>query len=215
VIPSLWRFSLPFSAKKSQPVHISNFKPLTKDLFQEQLISLVRQKKIKVYGLKWDRVQINAKPLSYLSANLKLATFFVCYGLMYPYQRGNSLSGRMWQAPIQGCLVISEEGTNIFGCPGIIEVSSYINASIKANINRNSISSLASKFWWEKTLALAEDLNLSFNLSQMNEEVILARISLVKQHINFSWEFYLVSRFRLALCRARSLCSKLKRKLRS
>ena len=110
VIPEFWQRH-PFRKKARRPLHIANFKPMGDDPYQRDLARLARHGLVRVYGARWDRLGLATHGLSYLEANRRLADAWCCYGLMYPYQRGATLSGRMWQAPLHGCQVISEQGT--------------------------------------------------------------------------------------------------------
>ncbi|MFN9622654.1 MAG: hypothetical protein ACK587_07470 [Cyanobacteriota bacterium] len=188
VFPSLWQFSFPFSKRSALPVHVSNYKPLKNDSYQNILINKIKSNLIKVYGSKWDRVQIDARPLSYLSANLILSKVRICYGLMYPYQRGKSLSGRMWQAPLQGCLVISEMNTNLFSSPGVYEVATYDEFHFVDYPTPIDLAKQASEFWSQKTDKLAMDLNLSLDYRLLPWEVACSRLLLFCQHLEFTYK---------------------------
>jgi len=163
VIPELWQS--PIKMKDSRPVHISHFKPMGEDRYQQDLLKLIKSGLVRVYGKKWDKAGIKAKPLSYWQVNRMFAASSCCYGLMYPYQRGKTLSGRMWQAPLKGCFVISEAGTNIAGCPGVIEVSGFNRDNIAA-IDRSidackTLSADATRYWKKATQRLADELGLN------------------------------------------------------
>ena len=188
VFPSLWQFAFPLLRRTPRPLHISNYKPLADDPYQQQLIRLINACIIRVYGAKWDLIQVKARPLSYLSANFRLASASLCYGLMYPYQRGKSLSGRMWQAPLQGCIVISEKNTNLFSCPGVFEVSSYEEFFSLDSISPTELASQAALFWIKKTKCLAVDLNLVLNWNTLAQEVAYARLLMLRQHCTFLWD---------------------------
>lgn len=213
VLPAIWTRSRPSRTVDSTPVHIANYKPMNEDSYQKQLIQLIQNRCINVYGAMWDRANISAKQLSYLSANSLLSKSSICFGLMYPYQRGKSLSGRMWQAPIQGCLVISEAHTNIFGCPGIIEVPQFSSNLPLINPTPLSLSHQASKFWFNKTMILADELKLSLDLDCLPFEIFFSRLLLLQQHLSFCWKNYIscptISFFSSLKSRTRSFLWKL------
>jgi hypothetical protein len=185
VIPGLWKFSLPFSSRSPIPVHLANYKPIDSDAYQAILISKIRAGRIRVYGRMWNRVEISARPCSYLSANLLLSKASICYGLMYPYQRGKSLSGRMWQAPIQGCVVLSEANTNLLGSPGILEVDNYENIPFLDFQCPNILAAQAAQFWQDQTSTLARNLNLVLNYDNLRSQIFQARVLLFINHIDF------------------------------
>lgn len=213
VIPNLWQFKLPFARRETTPVHISNYKPLVEDPYQKQLVSLIQSDRIHVFGGKWDRLKIMTRPLSYIEANLRLAGSKSCYGLMYPYQRGRSLSGRMWQGPIQGCVVISEEKTNLFSCPGVIEVSRF-DQEIPISSSSIEIANKSADFWIEKTSQLAEDLNLLLTWRNLSLEVFICRVLLINQHIEFLWNFFIFPRLVNARIRSWELIKRTTKSIR-
>jgi len=163
VVPELWQS--PFKEKDGRPVHISHFKPMGEDRYQEELLKLIKSGLVCVYGKKWDKAGIKARPLSYWQVWQMFMISSACYGLMYPYQRGKTLSGRMWQAPLCGCFVVSEAGTNIAGCPGVIEADSFNNVNFKeidlGPERCRALAADAARYWGEKTKKLAEELGIS------------------------------------------------------
>jgi len=190
VIPEIWS-SFAKRKKNQKPLHIANYKPMLADPYQSHLITLANQHFIKIYGAKWHKVGIASSSVSYWAANQLLAKASHCFGLMYPYQRGKSLSGRMWQAPINGCVVISEAGTNIFGCPGIVECDDYL--LISRDLPPSSyIASQSISFWKEKTCLLA--LHLGLTLSKNTDYLFIQylRWMLFWKHILFCWHRHIV-----------------------
>jgi len=162
-------------------MHISHFKPMAQDKYQQELLKLIKSGIVRVYGKKWDKVGIKAKPLSYWQVNKMFAASSTCYGLMYPYQRGKTLSGRMWQAPLHGCFVISEAGTNIAGCPGVIEVSSFSAGNFTAldySIEQcRSLAIDAARHWRTATQKLAEELGQVLEIAkQFNQNISEGRL---------------------------------------
>lgn len=186
VYPCLWQKRL--AGKSARPVHISNFKPMGEDHYQRELLELVRTGVVRVFGGRWERVGVQARSLSHWQANRMLAASSHCYGLMYPYQRGQTLSGRMWQAPINGCFVISEAGTNILCCPGIIEVENFDGVAPPSAISPDSCRALshqARDFWTGATAGLADDLKLVMGRETAKSAPALERLPLVTAHLGF------------------------------
>jgi hypothetical protein len=194
VIPDIW--TRPSIRKTyAKPLHIGNYKPIQDDLFQKQLIHMSRLGEIKIFGSKWDKVGISACSLSYKTANHLLSKAEHCYGLMYPYQRGKSLSGRMWQAPINGCYVISEPGTNIFHCPGVIEADDYVDIIKHLPQDFSHVSLQSVSFWTNHTYKLACELDLTLRLHTLQKEVRRARLLLLKQHLDFHWSKHVIKSY--------------------
>lgn len=195
VFPSIWQTRYPLPIRLSQPVHLSNYKPIPNDHYQHQLLDLIHSRRIIVYGGKWHCQNIRSSQISYLSANHVLSKSRYCYGLMYPYQRGTSLSGRMWQAPIHGCYVITEAGTNIYNLPGVIETDNFLQPFSFSIEDALSLRKSASEFWFAQTSNLATSLNVTLDLSRLPLETLLARLLLISQHLLFIWEKRILAYF--------------------
>lgn len=189
VFPEIWRRT--FSRKNSRPVHLSNYKPMPADAFQNDLVSLIQQGRVRVFGGRWQRIGVTSRSLSYWQANRLIAASSCCFGLMYPYQRGRSLSGRMWQAPINGCFVISEAGTNPHGLPGLIEVESFGLQESNRHFSLEEclrLSEQASAFWRNQTYELARQLNLPLPQELPFALIQAQRRTLVRWHLEFLWD---------------------------
>jgi hypothetical protein len=188
VFPSLWQYRSIVKSRLPHPLHLSNYKPIGSDSYQQQLLALIHSHKVLVYGGKWHNLNINATQISYLSANRLLSQATHCYGLMYPYQRGTSLSGRMWQAPIHGCYVVSEAGTNIYNVPGVIEAETFEQMFLFSSDSALSLRERATEFWLTQTINLADALNLTLDFTQLPRETLFSRFLLFRQHILFIWD---------------------------
>ncbi|MFZ9753222.1 MAG: hypothetical protein ACO3B3_06695 [Cyanobium sp.] len=165
VIPELW--TCPSPARRGGPVHVSNYKRMPGDPFQEQLLALIRSGRVRVHGGRWELVGVRARPLSYRQANRLIAASSSCFGLMWPYQRGTTLSGRMWQAPLNGCFVFSEPGTDLLGCPGVLERPRFDadTASLAFPHERGAaLAREAAAFWRSHTEAIASALGLELTI---------------------------------------------------
>jgi hypothetical protein len=68
-------------------LHISNYKSISNDIYQQDLVRLGQAHLIRVFGKKWEKVDIRSHGVSYWQANRMIAKAYSCYGLMYPYQR--------------------------------------------------------------------------------------------------------------------------------
>jgi hypothetical protein len=188
IIPELWQHE-PFRKRPQRPFHISNFKPIHDDPYQRDLIELGRHELIQIHGNKWDQVDIRAHGLSYWQANKMLAWAYSCYGLMYPYQRGTTLSGRMWQAPLLGCFVISEKGTNPFGCPGVIEVDRFSPETLLLVDSIKDCWDLrrrATRHWRAVTLTIARGLGWDGGVGLCRVSLARVRREMWRHHLHFT-----------------------------
>ncbi len=189
VIPEFWQ-QLPFRKRAGRPLHIANFKPMGDDHYQQDLAHLARRGLVEVHGGHWDRLGLRTHGLSYLEANRRLAEAYCCYGLMYPYQRGTTLSGRMWQAPLHGCLVISEMGTNPFGLPGLLEVERFSPDTLLSVASIRECWQVrleATHFWREATAELARQLDLPAYRGPSAAQLALCRRDRRAQHRRVVW----------------------------
>ncbi|WP_216901310.1 hypothetical protein [Synechococcus sp. CCY 9618] len=189
VIPAFWQRS-PFRKRLTRPLHIANFKPIGDDPFQRDLAELARRDLIQVHGRHWERLGLHTQGLSYLEANRLLARSWCCYGLMYPYQRGTTLSGRMWQAPLHGCLVISERGTNPLGLPGVREVETFgpdTLLSVRSIRECAQIRNAATSHWRQATERLAQQLELPPCGDPSAARLAACRRAMLAQHLQVVW----------------------------
>lgn len=164
VFPGLW--TCRSGPRRSRPVHVSNYKRMPGDPFQAELLALIQAGRVEVYGNRWEQVGVRARPLSYRRANRLIARSASCFGLMWPYQRGRTLSGRMWQAPLNGCFVLTEPGTDRLGCPGVLERPHFDRASASLSFGPERCDALAKEaaaFWRAHTRRLAAGLGFGEN----------------------------------------------------
>jgi hypothetical protein len=189
VIPEFWQ-QPPFRKRAGRPLHIANFKPMGDDPYQQDLAHLARRGLVEVHGRHWDRLGLRTNGLSYLEANRRLAGAYCCYGLMYPYQRGTTLSGRMWQAPLHGCLVISEKGTNPFGLPGLLEVDRFAPDTLMSVASIRECWQVrieATRFWQGATVELARQLDLPAYRGPSAAQLASCRRDRYSQHRRVVW----------------------------
>lgn len=143
-------------------VHIGNFKPISngdpiKQLFNEAIIHF----KTNVWGMGWtiDKNYYHGRTTLFTVSSIYAKSKFAL-GLMYPFQRDVTFSGRFWQAPLNGCSVFSEYGLFTSNLPGVIETDYSINdleRKIEKKVDRIALQIKAREFWIKK---YEETLNL-------------------------------------------------------
>jgi hypothetical protein len=186
VIPALWQ--RPWSRKQQRALHLSNYKRMPGDAFQQDLLEQIQAGVVQVFGANWQRLGVSTHPLSYWQANRRLARCARCFGLMWPYQRGLTLSGRMWQAPLQGCFVLSEAGTNRLAVPGVLELPSFAPAALPPPPDLDAcrqLSQEAATFWEDHTRQLAASLGFDPQLILAGGPLRRQRWSLRAHHLLF------------------------------
>lgn len=140
---------------KYQIVHIGNFKPITeKDNFKERFNEIIGHSKVHVWGLGWQLVEhlYHGKTGVFDVSNIYSHSKYAL-GLMYPFQREVTFSGRFWHGPLNGCSVFSEAGLYSQKMPGVIETDYSIvdiEKKIKNNVDRIALQREAQIFWINK-----------------------------------------------------------------
>ncbi|MEM6338707.1 MAG: hypothetical protein AAF673_02120 [Pseudomonadota bacterium] len=141
-------------------VHIGNKKiadGACEDKYTKALDNLVNQGIVYVWGRGWQKKDLGNKYCGSTSVfnvkNIYSRTKFAL-GLMYPFQRKlGTFSGRFWQAPLNGAILLSEPNRYIGIIPGIIE-SDLVNIEtiISKKFSRKEISQTSITYWNKKTL---------------------------------------------------------------
>lgn len=137
-------------------VHIGNNKPISDgDSIKVKFNEMLGHFNTHVWGLGWKKLdksiyhgKIGVFDVSGIYAKSKFAI-----GLMYPFQRDVTLSGRFWHAPLNGCSVFSEKGLYTTKIPGVIETDYTVDDLEKKtiiNVDRFALQLEAIEFWNKK-----------------------------------------------------------------
>jgi hypothetical protein len=139
--------------RKYKYVHVGNYKKIREnDEFRDRFNSAMEKLGVDIWGISWvksDLYNYHGKAglfnVSKIYAKSKCAL-----GLMYPFQREVTYSGRFWHAPLNGCLLVSEPGLYTKYFPGVIETDYTLKDLSKINleiIDHQKIQSEAIAFW--------------------------------------------------------------------
>jgi hypothetical protein len=171
VVTQLWRFDEPKGQRPTRLVHIGHRKPIgSTDPWQAELEAVARAGRCEFFGSGWLDLA-DAPPSENLHGSIHLRDVGPIYrrsqralGIMYPYQRGKTISSRMWQAPLAGCLLLSEAVLAGRPLPGVELVSSYWSAidPKPATILPHTIAHAATEFWDRQTKDLAATLGYRY-----------------------------------------------------
>lgn len=165
VIPDFWY--VPRRAKtKLQAVHIGNYKA-NEDEVNANFVRHIVKSDVKVYGQGWRQV-VRSKnylgPLPMIDVSSIYSISEVGLGIMYPYQRGFTLSSRFFQAPLTGTPLLSEAIPLLSNCPGVFEIDyRQDDLFLKDFINSRDCVDLAEnayEYWRRSTINLANKIEL-------------------------------------------------------
>jgi hypothetical protein len=151
--------------RKYDFVHIGNHKfsvSTDSDPVKAKFDKILQTLNVDVWGRRWNDIvkkELCHGEIELFNVPKIYAQSKIALGLMYPFQRDVTYSGRFWLAPLNGCFLISEQGLYTREIPGIIE-SNYtfldIKNKINAELDKTELKEVAKKYWdkqYEKTLA--------------------------------------------------------------
>lgn len=149
---------------KYEMVHIGNYKIINDiDITGKGFNDAIIDNQVQVWGSGWKMPKkfYHGKAGLFQVSGIYSQSEFA-FGLMYPFQREVTFSGRFWHAPLNGCTLLSEPGYFTLSIPGIVETD-YSPEDIKAKTrikpDRGNVQEKAIKFWEEqnkRTLSFAE-----------------------------------------------------------
>jgi len=179
VIPEFWQ-KISRNPQSRIPIsHIGSYKEIKNDSITKSFVQVLVNKDVKVFGNNWHLVGIKTHGIAHYEANLKFATSDLTLGIMYPYQRGKTLSSRAWHGPIHGCMILSSEEDRVTGLtiPGNhYTMNNNWEESVDyclSNKRREQIRNEATEFWEKETNKLANILNLDFTTNSRYTELEL------------------------------------------
>jgi hypothetical protein len=163
---------------KYEFVHIGNHKPIIgSDKFKEKFDIAVDHFRAHLWGTGW---RIKNKFYRGKAGLFRVSSIYsgsqFAFGLMYPFQREVTFSGRFWHAPLNGCILLSEPGMYAGKMPGVIETDYSIEDIVRktaGNFNRKEMQEEAVVYWEnqnsitrgyaEPTLLMIKDNNFSLS----------------------------------------------------
>lgn len=176
-MPPVWlgewacRYSTPAAERRfQQPVHIGHFKDYnlkTDDPLLKDFIRACDRLDAHVWGRGWEQyvkpsaaMGVMAEPISRAYSRYRVAL-----GIMYSYQRHRTVSMRAWEAPLSGCLLLTEAlpRSGDLLPPGVIEID-YATLSmeqIRDLLDQHDPSTIrqdALEFWQRSNSSLFRNL---------------------------------------------------------
>jgi hypothetical protein len=139
--------------------HIGNYKPYYAgqgDPYAREFMKQIDSEFVHVWGRGWPNTpgrEIKIKKASLYSVSAIYKKSLLALGMMYPFQRDLTISGRYWHAPLNGAYVLSEPNFLASSIPGVLETT-YENDfdEVISNITIESRNELQkkSKIYWDE-----------------------------------------------------------------
>ncbi|HKE97201.1 MAG TPA: hypothetical protein VKB34_23020 [Povalibacter sp.] len=168
VIPALWANPQVDTPRGYGFVHVGHRKPNSAgDAWLEQMDAVVREGSCDVWGNGWDGIAdatTSHGPATLHQCQAVYRQARCAFGIMYPFQRGRTISGRAWQAPLNGCVLYSEAIIPDVALPGVERCDDFLGAP-RQPATRHKPSDLAqeaTQFWENVSWRLAAQLGLYY-----------------------------------------------------
>lgn len=192
VVTEVWTSSNKRSIKYDL-VHIGHKKDNPGgDFWQNELHQLAKQERCHIWGNGWKKIGSQTGGSNFHNATSLHKTQAIyasartAIGVMYSFQRGNTISGRMWQAPLNGCVLISESVPHDVALPGVVCVKSssdFHQENQNSHTNRNEIIESATLYWDQVTNRLATLLGYKYKKPTFIEIQWLYMTEIFSRHI--------------------------------
>tara|TARA_R110002074_G_scaffold352155_1_gene523369 strand:- start:2783 stop:3706 length:924 start_codon:yes stop_codon:yes gene_type:complete len=191
VMTDVW-LSGPQPSRAIDVGHIGHFKKGSEnDKYGLRLINAISEGRVEVWGSGWDGVIDSEKAIIHPSTSVYESQHLyrntnLSVGLMYDFQRSQTLSGRMWQAPLNGCLLESEPVDLAVQVPGVVCGDDYLlGTGIPKQVSESDIKDEAREYWNRVTANLASFLGV--RLMHVKLASFYGRRLLFAHHLKRGW----------------------------
>lgn len=142
-------------ASRYEAIHVGNYKPSYasgEDQDSVAFLDYLRRYRIPVWGAGWSGIVDPSQamgPATLRDVSDLYAQSTIALGMMYPYQRAVTFSGRFWQAPLSGAELHSERTTWGSTSPGVEQID-YSTAGApgeRSLVERQALRALALDWW--------------------------------------------------------------------
>ena len=147
------RWSKPIKEVQYKLVHIGHYKPVDDDNVKTLFNYAVKSLKVNVWGLGWNDLGLKGAYHGKLGV-FNVSSIYSCslnaLGIMYPFQRDTTYSGRFWHAPLNGCRIFSEHGLYSNKIPGVVETDYSIadlESKLHESLDREKLQFDSRAFW--------------------------------------------------------------------
>lgn len=160
----LWRS--PRRTVRYGTVHIGNHKPYYRgggDEYAARFFAALERARADVWGADWGDHRLHTHgSLGLFRVSGVYAASSVAYGMMYPFQRSISFSGRFWHAPLNGCVLLSEPSLYAGEWPGVLSTDyteDDITRAVASAPAANEVRDAAATFWQSHWRRAAETVS--------------------------------------------------------
>lgn len=164
VVPQLWASRAPGGHRPFRVVHIGHRKDPPSDPWQSEVQALAADGPCHFWGRGWLALGPSPAAEGRLHGPTSLHETQGIYrrahcalGVMHGFQRGNTISGRMWQAPLNGCHLLTEAMLPNVDLPGVHVVDDFRSAvdDPQRGARPEELVEAASDYWGAATRQLA------------------------------------------------------------
>jgi hypothetical protein len=169
VVPALWRAGSRGRSRRIAYgyVHVGHRKPNPGgDSFLLQMDAIAGGGRCHFWGKGWPAAGLTVHgPASLHESQQIYRRSNFALGVMYPFQRGRTISGRMWQAPLNGCMLLSEAVPPEVSLPGVARCIDFMSAFDAPHQvpDASRLIEEACSFWGDATKRLADILGLNYS----------------------------------------------------
>lgn len=190
-------------------VHIGNYKHYYQnksDHYANAFLKQIETGLIQVWGRGWPENKNMTRPshASLFDVRDIYRSSHVALGMMYPHQRNLTVSGRFWQAPLNGTFVLSEPNEITNGIPGVIQTDYNQDLTVyKKSISTEQHIQLeeAAKLFWDNQYEYALELVSRVTTSQLTFNLpgfLMSSLTILRNYPRFLMR---ILRFKLKLDR--------------
>jgi hypothetical protein len=172
VVPALWALRDTGNKRPYRWVHIGHRKDYPSDPWQREIQDLALHGPCHFWGRGWQALPgASSSAATHLHGPASLHETQGIYrraqralGAMHAFQRGHTISGRMWQAPLNGCEMLTEAMLPNVHLPGVRVIGSLSEAldDRTSQPKPSKLVEAATAFWDAATRDLAKSLELRY-----------------------------------------------------
>lgn len=164
VVPQLWASRAGGNHRPFRIVYIGHRKDPPSDPWQREIQAFAEEGGCHFWGRGWRRPGLSPAtaprfhgPTSLHETQGIYRRAHYALGVMHGFQRGNTISGRMWQAPLNGCHLLTEAMLPNVELPGVRLVGDFRSAidHVRRESRPEDLVKSATEYWDAASRSLA------------------------------------------------------------